>query len=320
MQWSPRQKLAAGILTTLLLVSFGAWYAIERAVSVPEASHFLIPLLWFFVVCSVFLLGALFWQERALSFLGALFLMVPSAMQEVSWIHGGIVLLAIVLVYRSLRRIQEEMSERIFLSVRRILSAGLGMIVLAISLVISSQYYFNIRTSPWEDLVPNFDFAQGAAPLVWRTVQPLSPELARLGDTTVTVDTFLREVKLRQQGESLSQGPTDDVLWEAELARTKNELGRLLGREVLGTENMQTLLSEALHRKLLALFSSQHEKLPVPLLPLFLTILIFLTVYPLMAFLLPGITAFVAVLFQLLRRLRVVRVTTVVGEREVIEP
>ena len=101
--------------------------------------------------------------------------------------------------------------------------------------------------------------------------------------------------------------------------RTKQELGRLLGREITGAENMHALLSEVLRKKTLAFVSEESAALPVPILPLFLSILLFFTLYPVMSFLVPLIAALVGIFFALLRRLKWLPVAVVTAEREVIE-
>lgn len=319
-EWSPRQKLASVLLVLMLLVSFFTWRALARGVLIEEASSFLIPALWFGLLFLFLLAGALVWQEKVLALLAAIFLVVPSLFQAWGMAHFLIVLFSIGLVWLGLRRVQHELSERIHLSVRRSLAAGLGLLVLGVSLTLSSQYFVHAKSLSWERLVPSFDLAEGVGPLVLHSLRPFSPELASLQDRTVTVDDFLRDVQMKntERGQLIPPG-MQETFWRSELNRTKQELGRLLGREILGTENMQTLLSEVLRKKTVAFFSNEHQSLPVPVLPLFLSVLMFLTLYPLMAFLAPFVGSIVGLVFRLLRHIGWIQVALVSTEREVIE-
>lgn len=297
---------------------FGAWYTLSRGILIAEASTFLVPFLWYLPLILSLLLGALLWQERSFALAGTVAIFLPSILQAPTVTHSLIVVGSGALVFLGIQRVQSELNERIHLALRRSLLAGAPLFVLGMSLVLSSQYFVQAQTLSWERLVPSFDLAEGAGPVVIQMIKPFYPELGRLQDKTVTVDSFLREVQESSRSEAPAVLPraTQDMLWEEELARTKKELSRLLGREVLGTENMQALLNEVLRKKTIALVSEESTKLPVPVLPLFLAILLFLTLYPLLAFLMPFVSLLAVLFFRSFRAWGWVQVTTLAVERE----
>lgn len=322
MSWSSRKKLAAALLLLLSVLSFGAWYALEQAVLVKEASSFLVPALWFGGLFLVLLQGVLIWKERWFSLLVAGGLLLPSLVQTTTLAHIVLVFISMSSAYIGLRRIQRELEERIHLSLRRSLSAGLSFLVLAVSLVFTSQYYEYARFMTWERLVPSFDFSKGLGSLVIRAATPFSPELRDLQDTSVTVDEFLVGIQKTEEHDEVSPGTTpgtENSIWQQELLRTKSELGRLLNREVSGSENMQSLMAEVLRKKMISLFSAQDQQVTVPVLPLILSILVFLTIYPLLAFTVPVLSLFVGIFFRLYRSLGWVKVSPLPVEQEVIE-
>lgn len=320
MLWSARKKLAVAFLIGLGIFSFGAWHALSRAVLVEEASSFLVPILWFVPLFLFLLTGAILWQEKEFSVLAAFFLVTPSLIEALSPWHALLVLISGLLVFSGLRRIQHELAERLHLSVRRSLLAGMTLLVFGVSIVLSSQYFVHAETLSWERLVPSFDLAEGTGPFLLRMMKPFYPGIDTLQDKTVTVDSFLREVQVRNETPAMNAPlEVQNMFWEQELARTKKELGRLLGREVIGTENMQAILAEVLRKKTVALFSQESGKLPIPILPFFLSFLLFLTLYPLLAFFVP----IVGLLAHLLLRIFVwagwVRKNLVTVEQERIE-
>ncbi len=300
--------------------SLGAWHALSRAVLVEEASSFLVPTLWFTVLFLFLLTGAMLWQEKQFAVLAAFFLVIPSLFEALSPWHALLVTISGILVYFGLRRIQHELDERLHLSVRRSLLSGMTLLVFGVTITLSSQYFVHVETLSWERLVPSFDLAEGTGPLLLRMIKPLYPGIDTLQDRSVTVDSFLREVQVRNETPVMNAPlEVQNMFWEQELTRTKKELGRLLGREVVGTENMQTILAEVLRKKTVALFPNEDSKLPIPILPFFLSLLLFLTLYPLLAFLVPLVGLLAALLFRIFTALGWVRKNLMSVEKEQIE-
>ncbi len=320
MIWSARKKTALGLLVGLGVFSFGAWDALTRAVLIEEASSFLVPSLWFALFFLFLLTGAILWQEKLFSALAALVAVAPSLLQALSLWHALLVIISGALVFCGLRRVQQELGERLHVSVRRSLLSGMTLLVLGVSVTLSSQYFVHAETLSWERLVPSFDLAEGTGPLLLRMMKPLYPGIDTLQDKTVTVDSFLHEVQINNNT-AMVEAPLEvqNMFWEQELARTKKELGRLLGREVIGTENMQVILAEVLRKKTITLFSNESTKLPIPILPFFLSFLLFLTLYPLLAFLVPFIGILAHGLFQMFLALGWVKRSVVSVEQEIIE-
>lgn len=320
MQWSSRQKLGIGLLVFSALSSWASWQVLERAVLVEGASSFLIPSLSVAGLLLLVFLGSLVWQERSFQWLAASFLVIPSMLSALSLSHGLVMILAIGLIAFGLHRIHQELHERIHLSIRKSILLGTTPLLLAISLLLSSQYYVHAEQLSWNRLVPSFNLAEGFGPLAIKLIAPFYPEMQKLNDAEVTVDSFLTEVQTREKPSWIEFVPPagQETLLKGELERTKSELGRLLGRQVMGHENMQALLAEIIQQKTFTLLSKEQQILPVPILPFILSLLLFLTVYPLMAFLAPLVVLIVIGLFQLLRRTGWLVVKTESVEREFI--
>lgn len=321
MAWSARKILALALIFAIGVFSSGAWYVFGRGVVVEEASTFIMPTLWFLPFFLTLLLGSLVWQEKTFTILAVALSVFPSVLQTPTLVHALIATFSAGLLFIGLRRIQEEVRERIHFSFKRSLAAGMSMLVLGVSLTLSSQYFMHTRLLPWDRLVPSFDLAEGAGPFLLRLLQPLYPEIAKFQDKTVTVDDFLKQVQTTQMSTTLSQLPQDtqNAYWTQELARTKQQLSQLLGREVTGRENMQTLLTEVLRKKTIAFVSEENNHLPVPILPFFLSLLLLLTVYPLLAFLMPVVGGIAHLIFQICVWAKWIQITKRVVEQEVIK-
>lgn len=319
MQWSSRQTISVTLLILLALFSWVGWQTVERAVLVESASHFLLPGTFIVAMVVTLFAGSLVWQERSFRWLAASFLSIPSAFSVISLSHTAVMLVAIALTTAGLGRVQSELTERIHLSVRKSLFLGLTPLLFAVSLLVSSQYYAHVQALSWERLVPSFNLGEGVGPMFLRLAEPFYPEIRQLGDEQVTVDAFLQEVQTREQA-TLDDLPPNvqTIIIGSELERAKSQLSRLLGREVQGGESMQELLGEVIHRKTVVLFAGNEPHMPVPVLPFFLSLLLFLTIYPLLSFFVPLLIFLVSVLFRLARRVGWVIVKTESVEREII--
>ena len=320
MSWTSRQKLGIGLLVSLALTSSVVWKIVERAVFVESASTFLLPALVLGLMLIILFTGSILWKEKSLVALASAFVTVPSLFSALSLVHMILIIVASVIIYRGLCRIQSDLMERIHLSVRKSLSVGMTMVFLGTSLLLSSQYYVHVQQLPWERLVPSFNLAEGIGPIILRIITPFYPEIKQLSDNEVTVDGFLYDVQKREETKLLNElSPlSQKYLLQQELDRTKKQLSGLLGREVLGGENMQALLSEVIHRKTIALFSGEQKRLPVPVLPFFLSVLLFLTVYPIMNFLSPILIFGSVILFRIFRLAQWIEIRQETVKREVM--
>lgn len=318
MEWSSRQKLSIALLILLALLSWVSWQILERAVLVEGASNFMLPSLTVLGMLLLLFAGSIVWQELSFRWLAASFLVLPSMLVTLSWSHGIMMLVALGLVYVGLSRIQEELRERIHLAIRKSIWLGSAPLLLAMSLLLSSQYYAHVSQLSWDRLVPSFNLAEGIGPLMIRLITPFYPDMQKLSNTQVTVDEFLEEVQTKERSTWETQIPVSlqQPFLQHELHRTKSEFSRLLGREISGDESMQALVAEIIEQKTLSLLVKEQPTSSVPILPLVLTALLFLTVYPIMTFLAPLVTLVAILLFRLARFVGWISIQRASVERE----
>ncbi len=319
---SKRQIIALILLFLVGLFSWFAFSSVTNAVFSKTASVFIVPVIWFFLLLTAFSLASILWQESVYRSIGSVLFLLPSLFFAPSLAHLGIIALGALFVFIGLIRIDREIGERVRISIYRAVGVGFAQVLFALTLVISSQYYHNVNTLSWDELVPNFDLAEGTGAWLLRTASQFSPSLSTLQDRNLSVDSFLEELRpvvMLENGNVVERGVTG-VLRQAEIIRSKAELSKLLGREVAGTENMNAVLSEVLRKKVIAFVSGREEKAsnPVPFLPFFLSILLFFTVYPLGSIIGSFSLSLATVIFLALIRAKMIEVKRVPAEREII--
>lgn len=320
---SQRQIISLILLFVVAFVAYFGFSSVMDAALLAGASVFLAPIAWFFLALTLFSVGAVLWRERNSQMIGSSLLVFPSFFFAPTLAHTAILAVATLLIFGSLVRIGHELAARIRFSLYRSVCIGMSQIVLACSLVISSQYYTHIEPLPWNRLVPSFDLAEGTGAWILRIAGTFSPSLASLQNRDLSVDEFLTElrpvVEVNGSTETLSNGLSGAVR-QAEILRSKIELSRLLGREVGGTESMNQILSEALRKKIVTFVSGNTTETTgtASFLPFFLAILLFFTVYPVGSILAPLAISLAAASFLLLVRAGFIVIKKVPAEQDVL--
>ncbi|MFZ1654556.1 MAG: hypothetical protein WBO92_01020 [Candidatus Moraniibacteriota bacterium] len=319
---SRRPIIALVLLFAAAGVTYFGFSSVTDAVLVEGASVFVAPAAWFFIALILFAIGALVWRERAYQLVASVVLVAPSFFFTPTLVHAAVILIASLSLFIGLLHVSRELGARVRLSLYRSVAVGMSPIILAVSLVISSQYYAHINTLAWDQLVPSFDLAEGSGAWLLRIAGTLSPSLATLQDRNLSVDTFLSElrpaIEVGGPEETLSNG-VGEAVRQAELIRSKMELSRLLGRSVSGDESMNSILSEALRKKTVAFVSGDAtDAAKVPFLPFFLSILLFFTVFPIGSLLAPPALSLATVIFAFLVRSGFVTLKHVTVEQDVI--
>lgn len=323
--------VTSGVLLVLLTgISFFSWRALSEVV-LGNSSHWIVLFGWFSAVMIFTMLGSLLWKEFWLKILGIGGVFLPGLLWGHTLWHVVMVGIGGILMYIALSIISFDLMTRIQVNPFRSLHHNSTWLVVGISLVIASQYYTYADNLRWEQLIPKFDVTQGMGAWAVRLVGQIYVPARELEKKETTVDSFLLDVQERESAghpllgglpqESLNQLSEIDraALQKLVLARQRQELSRILGREVDGQERVSTLISEMLHKKTLALVQDS-EIIPekVPLIPFILSVLLFLTVYPVGAFLVPLWASFAAVLFRVIRRFHWIALRRTLQEQEEI--
>lgn len=324
-----RLIMSGVVLCLLLVVASGAWGALSRVTSA-SGHNWNMLFVWFSGAAILFLFGGLLWREYWLRIFGVLVLFLPSLVWVQGTAHAVILLLSALLSLWSLSLIADDLASRIRVSPYRSLHHTSTWFVVGLALAIASQYYVVSGRLDWTELVPKFDVTQGAGAWTVRMIGYFYAPARDLESRSTTVREFLTDI----QKQELSQNPLfqegtpfldtpllsqqdQQMLQTLLVARQEQELSRMVGREVGADEKMSQLLSEIFQKKTQSLIDDR-QLIPgnIPLIPFILSVVLFLTVYPLGALLVPVWALGVSLLFALLRRLHGVVIEKRVREQE----
>jgi len=311
------------VILLFLAVSFSSlgFAAVSSSISADDG-HLGMPLLWLSLLAVSFLLVGMLCRERAMCVAFAGLVVGSSVPFTPTFSHLLLALLSVAFMLSGFRKMEDDIRSRIALSFRKSMSTGVFMFALPVSLLIASQYYAEIRLSSWQDLVPRFSLAEGGGDLVLRAAGSVYPEIGKIRDERMTVDSFLSTVRSPEDARSVheEEGIFDDMSMALSLQAGRVELGKLVGRDLSGDERMADVLSEALRNKTIAFLSGAkaERNLPSGALPFFLAMLLFITILSI-ASLLQGIWTLVAAgILRLLIRSGTLLVEKVPAEREIL--
>ena len=319
-----------------LVAAFFSWFSVSSAITVTDASVWLVPTLWLSLLYIIFSLEFVIVPEKSLinlSLVGGIFL---SLIFVHNFGHLIVLFLATGLLFVAYHQIKNDLGMNVKLHLPKTLRMGKAAFMLSMALVISSQYYFQAKEAgllklPVFDanVILDNDFARGI-------LYKLNPDLQKLEDKNLTVDELiLQNFQESQAGMmeaqllNLSDGnqviSTDSLQKMESLQKQKilesgrEQLGKMVGRKLTGSEKVADVLTENINQKMQSLVSPDYASGKFPAVPIGMAIVLFLTVLSLGAFLVRILVHLAVFVFWILTLTRVVRIKKVPVEMEVIE-
>lgn len=313
-------KIVKYVLAGLaFLAAFFAWFSVDQAINVAGASVWIAPIIYFsllfvFLYLEITLIGrAMILQTMivAIFFLSFIFAQ--------NWWHLAAIFLAGLFAFWSLARIENDFRLNVKLSVWKSISAGSTMMIFAFSIVIASQYYFEIRNADSAHLMPQLKISSQAGGITAKILAMLNPSMKNLDREGLTVDQLIAETQKKQSEADLNdmdkqidqaiessnpnatlqqkQAMRDQVrtqLLKKTNSTTTEEQNNLMlvegrkyfsdiaGRQLTGSEKVSDVLAETVNRKINQYLGSglSDTERSSPL-PYILAIGLFLTVFPL---------------------------------------
>lgn len=352
------KKLASTLIFLALTFSFLAWLSVDRAINVPDSSIWLVPTIWvsflFITVCLVIIVV----KERHVSelLIVACYLMSLIFIFDLSRIAAFI--LAILLFSLGLLRIKRDLDLNIKIDIGKSIYAGKVFIVTSMAIIISSQYYSEVKDMDSEALIPRFNLGEGSGAITSSILSTIDPKFRSIQNDDLTVDEFLK-MQGEQAASGGSMGDTDSKLdmiideqgskdltpaqraaikvdaldkindsketvfkasQELAIGEGRKKLSEMTGKEITGSEKISDMFSEVVNNKIAGFFHPAGEDgTTSAFLPLIFTLILFLTVISLANFLWFFFPSLIGGIFRLLVRFEIVRINRVMEEVEKIE-
>jgi len=315
--------LKFSLFTLTLVIAFFSWLAVERAINNSEASVWMAPIIWFSLFFIIFSLSAVLIKEKYLIALEALLALAASLIFAISFWHLVIIVLGFLFISLAAGRIKKDLELNIKVDLRKTVHTGSTIIIFSLSLIIASQYYFTVKDSGAEKLIPKFKMEGITGSLTSKVLSSIYPEFKNLDEDNLTVDQLLLETQkkqLEQEGGMKNiQNKISDINQNIILEQGRKQISQMTGAEITGQEKVADLFSETINNKINSfVVPNLGNNKDSSILPIIMTIFLFLTVISLGSFLSSLWIFLVKVVFIVLVKMKVVLIAKVQKEVEVI--
>lgn len=302
-----------------ILSAFLFWRSVDSAINVAGASIWLLPAISFSIYFVILVLSIVLAREAYLSEIVILLSLLASMVFVFSWIHLLVVVLVFLFLTMAVVRIRKDLYLNIKINLWKTIRTGSTLIIFSLSLMIASQYYFEIKNSNQEALIPKFKMGGFSQEVTSKILAYMYPDLNNLDGEKLTVDQLILKTGSEQVGEAdiskLTAGQKKIILEEG-----RKQIAEIIGEDVSGDEDVSVLFSDAITNKINNyIVPKVANDRDLPILPAIMTFILFLTVLSLGSFLSPIFILVADVIFIILVKTKVVAVSKVMKEVEVIE-
>lgn len=338
------------------LTAIISFYSISRAIKVAEASTWLVPMIWISIFAiSLFLTAILVKNILAAEIVIAASLMT-SLIFALDLIHLAIVVACIFMILSGVFAIRRDLDLNVKISLWKSLYMGKFGIIFAVAILISSQYFFTIKNIEGAVNVPKFDVSEVAGPLIAPILGIVNPEFAQASSQNLTIDEFIIQTQKENQqnlfqGEDLNslnlieqnipqnisepqrsaikqraleemKQTSDKVLEQNQqlvLQEGRRQFSKIAGKKIEGSEKVSEVFVGMINSKINNYFQPVGgEQKRSEFYPLILSLILFLTIWPLGSLLSALWFSIVILLFKIFVKLKLVEIGKVMVEREMI--
>lgn len=212
------KKIISYVLSVLVLMfAFFSWRSVNSAVFVSGASDFFVPLVWFSLFSICLMLAMFLVREKM--FLGIVF--VAAIFLDFFFAHNifflASALIGASLFYNAYLSIQNDLLLSIKINTYKSVYRGAYSIVLALAILISSQYYFSIKDLETKQLIPKLESSMIMDKAVALGFSKINPDFKNIEMENLTIDQFLEEafdLILKKQNEKQEEVSVDENMEE----------------------------------------------------------------------------------------------------------
>lgn len=323
--------LVAGMI---VIFGFISWMTVDWAINIPTSSTWLIPMVYCLLFFIALALGAILIKNKTILFLALAVSFLGSLYFAFSFWHALILIFCFFLALAGIERISSDFNHNIKFSITKSVRTGKTLIILALSIAITSQYYAEVRNTDKVNIIPKFEMGE----VVNQILPMIYPDLKNNIEDDLTVDEFILEMS-KQNADSFLQDTLENSgassknlgINETQMAQIiesnqdkiidqqRKSFAKIAGIPLSGEEKISDVFSEMINNRISEFFSPSLQKNSLPILPWIASLILFLTVVSLGSLFGSLAGYLVAFIFWLMRKANLVKVSKVMVEMEVIE-
>lgn len=194
--------LKYSLATLTMLFGFLAWRSIDRAINVPDVSVWGIPMIIFSSFFVLSYLDIIIIKRILVLQLMFLAVLVLSFVYVHSFWHIVAVILSYLFILWALFKIKNDLRLSVKISLWKSIRTGSTLFLLAISMMITSQYYFEVKNLDSAHLIPQFNMTAMTGGMTSKIIAAVNPDFKNLDQEGLTVDQFILQTQQNQDPDS----------------------------------------------------------------------------------------------------------------------
>ncbi len=354
-----KQILKYSLIVLTIVNSFFAWRSVERALNVSGSSDWIVPGILFSSFFILLYLSAILIKERHFIYVMTLLCFSLSfVFIFVSW-HFVSIFLGFLLASFGIFHIRRDMQLNIKVNLGKAITTGKTFLIIAVALIISSQYFYTIKDKDLENIMPRIQSSKAFDALTSNILGAINPAFKDVSGNSATVDEFILETQNKQtedenitalsdeqldasinnqMGNNFSPQQKEDLKKDTQdklktiskelldsnqkiiLEQSRKDLSEIVGKDLTGQERVSEIFPQMINKKIADYFRPKvNENHSLPLLPMILAIILFLTIVPLGSFLNIFWTLLSRLIFWILVKSGAITIGKVQKEVEIIE-
>lgn len=347
------------LIAANVILSFFSWQSVDKAINVTGSSDFLFPAIYFsFFFISIYLSSIFIKEGSILQVLILVSFFVGFVFTFESW-HLAAILFSIILAYIGIYKIRRDMEQNIKISLGKAVNAGKQYIIIGVAIIISCQYFLTIKDKDFQYVIPRIQSSKSFDIITSKALGMINPDFKNISEKNITVDDFIIETQKKKiEEENLSAIPEErisntiagrieefdsyekkeEIKKETEenlkninnkllennqqiiLEESRKSLSQMVGKELTGQEKISDIFPQMINKKITDYFNPQMAKnTNLPLLPMVLAIILFLTIVPAGSILNIFWILVVRLIFWILVKSKVITINKVQRDIEIME-
>ncbi|MDO8240980.1 MAG: hypothetical protein Q7T51_03315 [Candidatus Moranbacteria bacterium] len=190
------------LIALSLIVALLAWQSVDRAINVVGSSVWGMPILFFSSLFVLLYLSIVLIRRMIILQSMLLAIFATSLPFAFSLGHSIVMILAFLFSLWSVAKIKRDLHLNVKVSLWKSIRTGSALMLLAFSLMITSQYYTEIKNMSSARIMPQFNVGEMTGGLTSKLLSAMNPDFKNLDQEGLTIDQFILQIQKNQDADS----------------------------------------------------------------------------------------------------------------------
>ncbi len=311
-----KKNLNKILMVVILVSALLSWWSIDRAIMVESASNFWWPFLIFSILAVCLVLFFALERQRLMILAVCFGVTALSLIFVFKAGHLLFVLVGVLLLFKGWVIACGDFDSSLKISFRRNSQRSIFYIIVALSLIVTSQYYFTVRNLPEINL--SLDSNKLTNGIIDWSLSKVSPDFSKMKSDQISMDDFLAElyevISAKQSDNKMndilssSASVSESELRQIVVDDWKKQLSQTAGFKIAGDEKVNDVFVALINSRMSKFSVVRGQENSPQLLSFVLALILLLTLLSLGPFLRFFWLYLASMVFWILKKTAIVRV------------